>query len=244
MRYLDLFTAFYSIYNSTLKLVYIVTTATTIYLIKYTEPIKSLYNADQDSFKHYKFAILPSFAVALLTHLGGSGLRYFSWMELFWTCSFYLESIAILPQLLVMRKYRLVENLTGKFIFFLGLYRALYGLNWIYRAHTESFYHPYYFMYVCGVVQTLLYADFFNQYLKLSSRICRREHASDGEDNHDDDDSRLIFELYSPKESVVPLLSDAFDPGVEGSESILQNGTERRRLRSNNDDETDLQVSV
>jgi len=229
MRYLDLFTTFYSLYTCTMKVVYLVTTATTICLIKYTEPIKSLYNADQDSFQHYKFAILPSFVIAFVTHLCGSGWHSFELVEFLWTCSFYLESVAILPQLYVLRKNRLVENLTGKFIFFLGLYRALYIPNWIYRAHTERFYRHHYVVYMCGVIQTLLYADFFYQYLKISSRICGRQRASDGEDDgvnvdDDDDDSRLIFELYSPLNSTVPLMSGL---DVEGSESILQDDTEQ-----------------
>jgi ER lumen protein retaining receptor len=45
------------------------------------------------------------------------------------------------------------------------MYRGLYLLNWIYRWMTE----PYYFqpiVWVSGMVQTGLYADFFYYYIR------------------------------------------------------------------------------
>lgn len=51
--------------------------------------------------------------------------------QLFWTFSIYLEAVAILPQLIVLQRYSVVENLTGHYIFFLGAYRGLYILNWV-----------------------------------------------------------------------------------------------------------------
>ena len=194
-RYLDLFTTFYSLYNSCMKLLYIASTAAIIIAIRFQEPIKSLYNHDQDSFPHWKCAVTPCVVIALITHLLGSGIPKFDLLELLSTFSIYLESIAILPQLLVLRRYRLVENLTGKFVFFLGVYRSLYIVNWIYRAHTEKIYRHHWVVYTCGVVQTLLYFDFFYQYLRIS-RLCRKP--KEGEDelisNDPEEDTRLLFE--------------------------------------------------
>ena len=166
------------------------------YSIRFQEPIKSLYNHDQDSFPHWKCAVTPCAVIALITHLLGSGIPKFDLLELLWTFSIYLESIAILPQLLVLRRYRLVENLTGKFVFFLGVYRSLYIVNWIYRAHTESGYRHHWVVYTCGVVQSLLYFDFFYQYLRIS-RLCRKP--KEGEDelisnDPEEEDTRLLFE--------------------------------------------------
>ena len=42
-------------------------------------------------------------------------------------------------------------------------YRGLYILNWIYRFSTERHYRQW-IVWVSGVVQTLLYADFFYYY--------------------------------------------------------------------------------
>lgn len=168
-RYLDLFTTFYSLYNSVMKVSYIASTATIIYMIRYQEPICSTYDKAQDSFLHWKFAVLPCVIVAIITHLIGSGTNV-NFIELLWTFSIYLESIAILPQLIVLQRYREVENLTGNFIFFMGSYRALYILNWIYRAYTEPYYRHHYVVYFCGVLQTLLYADFFYYYIKSKAK--------------------------------------------------------------------------
>ncbi|KAL7576602.1 hypothetical protein ACA910_005543 [Epithemia clementina (nom. ined.)] len=169
-RYLDLFTSFYSIYNSAMKILFLASTASIIYTIRFQEPIKSTYEKSQDTFLHWKFAVLPCAVVATVTHLLGSGLEKFDVLELLWTFSIYLESISILPQLIVLQRYREVENLTGNYVFFMGAYRALYIVNWIYRANTEKGYKHHWVVYFCGVLQTLLYADFFYYYVKAKSK--------------------------------------------------------------------------
>ncbi len=85
---------------------------------------------------------------------------------MFWIFSIYLEAVAIMPQLIVLRRYREVENLTGNYVFFLGAYRALYILNWIYRSYNEQFYQHNWVVYICGVIQTALYLDFFYYFIK------------------------------------------------------------------------------
>merc|ERR1719301_40802 len=114
-RYLDLFTSFYSLYNSVMKLVF----------------------------------ILSSVGV----------------VELMWTFSIYLESVAILPQLVLLQRVQNVDNLSGNYIFLLGSYRGLYILNWIYRYFTEPRYLDY-IKWVAGIVQTAIYGDFFYYYIK------------------------------------------------------------------------------
>jgi len=169
-RYLDLFTTFYSIYNSVMKLVYIVATAAIIFTIKFQEPIKSTYEKGQDSFLHWQFGAIPCAVLAFIIHLTGSGISSFNLTELLWTFSILLECITIMPQLVVLQRYREVENLTGNYVFFMGAYRALYILNWIYRANTEKSYRHHWVVYICGVIQTLLYADFFYYYLKSKAK--------------------------------------------------------------------------
>jgi ER lumen protein retaining receptor len=68
-RYLDLFTTFYSVYNSVMKVLYIATTAYILYMVRMTEPFKTNYDAVQDSFLHWRFAVAPCAAVALFTSL-------------------------------------------------------------------------------------------------------------------------------------------------------------------------------
>ncbi|KAA3452153.1 ER lumen protein-retaining receptor-like [Gossypium australe] len=44
-------------------------------------------------------------------------------------------------------------------------YRALYIVNWIYRYSTEDHF-VHWITWICGLVQTLLYADFFYYYFQ------------------------------------------------------------------------------
>lgn len=152
-----------------MKVLYIASTASIVYTIKFQEPIKSTYDKAQDTFLHWKFAVAPCAVLGLLTHLI-SAKHALSPIELLWTFSIYLEAVAILPQLITLQRYREVENLTGNYIFFMGAYRALYIVNWIYRSHTEKNYRHHYVVYVCGVLQTLLYVDFFYYYVKAKSK--------------------------------------------------------------------------
>lgn len=168
-RYLDLFTTFYSLYNSVMKVLYIVSTAMIVYTIKYKEPICSTYDKAQDSFLHWKFAVAPCAVIGLITYLFQSRFKM-NIIDLCWTFSIYLESIAILPQLIVLQRYREVENLTGNYIFFMGAYRFLYILNWIWRSYNEAYYQHHFVVYFCGVLQTLLYVDFFYYYFKSKSK--------------------------------------------------------------------------
>ena len=59
-------------------------------------------------------------------------------MEILWTFSIYLESVAILPQLFMVQKTGEAESITSHYLFALGIYRFLYILNWIYRYYVEG----------------------------------------------------------------------------------------------------------
>lgn len=80
-------------------------------------------------------------------------------MEILWTFSIYLESVAIMPQLYMLQTTGSAETITAHYLFALGSYRGLYILNWVYRFYSENFLDP--IAVVAGIVQTVLYADFF-----------------------------------------------------------------------------------
>lgn len=111
-------------------------------------------------------------------------------LQILWTFSIYLESVAILPQLFLVSKTGEAESITSHYLFALGntyklfdvstsiifvpcligiivpisgSYRALYLLNWIYRYYAEDHYDL--IAIVAGVVQTVLYCDFFYLYV-------------------------------------------------------------------------------
>ena len=96
----------------------------------------------------------------------------FDVLQVLWTFSIYLESVAILPQLFLVSKTGEAESITSHYLFALGSYRALYLLNWIYRYYFENHYDL--IAIVAGVVQTVLYCDFFYLYItKGEFCMCR-----------------------------------------------------------------------
>ena len=68
-RYLDLFTTFYSLYNTIMKILYISITAYIIYMVLRTEPFKTAYDKAHDSFLHWQFAVLPCAILAVVSNL-------------------------------------------------------------------------------------------------------------------------------------------------------------------------------
>jgi ER lumen protein retaining receptor len=87
----------------------------------------------------------------------------FSFMEILWTFSIYLEAVAILPQLFLLQRAGEVEVITADYVFMLGGYRVLYLLNWIVRWITEPGYVAK-IVWAAGLIQTAIYSDFFYHY--------------------------------------------------------------------------------
>ncbi|KAF8817786.1 endoplasmic reticulum lumen protein retaining receptor (ERD2) family protein [Cardiosporidium cionae] len=154
-RYVDLLFKFVSIYNSVMKIVFITSTFYTIYLIRFKPPISQTYNSKQDNFPYLK-CLLPPIAV-----LGVLTAEKLAPTDILWSFSIWLESVAIIPQLMLLQAQKEVENLTSHYVFTMGAYRAFYLLNWVYRYFFE--FPPYvnWVGWIAGIVQTALYLDFF-----------------------------------------------------------------------------------
>lgn len=60
------------------------------------------------------------------------------------------------------------ETITSHYLFALGVYRTLYLFNWIWRYHFEGFFDL--IAIVAGLVQTVLYCDFFYLYITKGSQ--------------------------------------------------------------------------
>lgn len=153
-RYLDLFTTYISPYNSIMKMIFIVASYATIYVM-YAK-FRATYDSSHDTFR-LEFLLVPVGGLAVLVN------HEFSVLEILWTFSIYLESVAILPQLFMISKTGEAETITSHYLFALGSYRALYILNWIYRYYMEGFFDL--IAVVAGCVQTVLYCDFFYLYI-------------------------------------------------------------------------------
>jgi len=154
-RYLDIFWNFLSFYLTFMKLFFLASSVYVVYLIRYK--YKATYDREHDTFRSY-FLIGPCFLLALLIN------AELTVPEVLWTFSIFLEAVAIFPQLVLLQRTNEVENITADYIFCLGLYRALYLLNWIYRYFTEEDYVQW-IVWVSGVAQTALYCDFFYYYI-------------------------------------------------------------------------------
>lgn len=84
--------------------------------------------------------------------------------EILWAFSIWLESVAILPQLFMLQRTGEAETITANYLFALGIYRALYIPNWIYRYVSEPKHKVDWIAIVAGIIQTILYSDFFYIY--------------------------------------------------------------------------------
>jgi len=153
-RYLDLLTNFVSLYNSVMKIIFLGGSYGTLYLM-YMK-FRATYDSNHDTFR-VEFLLIPVALLSLLVN------HEFSMLEILWAFSIYLESVAILPQLFMVSKTGEAESITSHYLFALGSYRALYIFNWIYRYYAESFLDM--IAVVAGIVQTVLYCDFFYLYI-------------------------------------------------------------------------------
>ncbi|KAG0642548.1 ER lumen protein retaining receptor-domain-containing protein [Tuber brumale] len=159
-RYLDLLWTFqYSVYNSLMKITFIGLSAYTIYLM--LNDFKPTHDPNIDTFK-VEYLIGGSAILALLFP--------YKWTtaEVLWSFSIWLESVAILPQLFMLQRTGAGETITTHYIFALGAYRTLYIPNWLYRYFMESFTDP--IATVAGIIQTILYSDFFYIYYTTVSK--------------------------------------------------------------------------
>lgn len=76
-----------------------------------------------------------------------------------------LESVAIVPQLLMMSRTSNNKSIISHYLFALGSYKALYFLNWIYRYFDSFFYDP--VLIVAGIVETIIiFYGFFSIFIE------------------------------------------------------------------------------
>lgn len=166
-RYLDMFstqitiTKPLSVYNSIMKIFFISFQVYTIYLIAFK--YRATYNRRFDTLDT-KFIFVPAFLLSFFikgrTSTLGSYLE-----EYLYTCSLVLESVAILPQLVVVQDAGECESLTSQYILLLGLYRLAYIVYFISRYYSTGRLDP--LVLITSLIQTALYVDFFMVYYRL-----------------------------------------------------------------------------
>ncbi|KAK1347463.1 ER lumen protein-retaining receptor [Hamiltosporidium tvaerminnensis] len=165
-RYIDLFKnifyfdSFLRVYNNIMKILYLSFQSVIIYLIrfKYFYSIdKSLDNVD------IRILLIPSAILAFpFKPKTFSFLGFF--VEYFWTFSVFLESVAILPQLIQLQESGESETLTSQYIFFLGVYRIFYLIGWIFKFFGKVPVN--HLLVASAILQGMLYTNFFVLYYK------------------------------------------------------------------------------
>ncbi|KAB0398447.1 hypothetical protein E2I00_014835, partial [Balaenoptera physalus] len=100
---------------------------------------KATYDGNHDTFR-VEFLVVPTAILAFLVN------HDFTPLELF-----------------MVSKTGEAETITSHYLFALGVYRTLYLFNWIWRYHFEGFFDL--IAIVAGLVQTVLYCDFFYLYI-------------------------------------------------------------------------------
>ncbi|KAJ5635438.1 uncharacterized protein N7484_008751 [Penicillium longicatenatum] len=157
-RYLDLFWTFFdSLYLTTFKLLFIGSSGYIIYLM--LNDYKPTHDPNIDTFKVQYLLGISAILAVLFPH-------DYRFSEILWTFSIWLESVAILPQLFMLQRTGEADTITTHYLFALGLYRALYIPNWVYRYFTEVHFQRSFqpVPIIAGIIQTLLYSDFFYIY--------------------------------------------------------------------------------
>ena len=98
-----------------------------------------------------------------------------------WTFSEILESVCVLPQLLLLRQTSVPTVIDSFYLVTLGSYRALYIFNWIVRYFgKEHHFEP--ISTIFGVVQTAFYVDFAWVYWTRQRVKLRNGGVVDGDD--------------------------------------------------------------
>ncbi|XXH05558.1 hypothetical protein Hte_011990 [Hypoxylon texense] len=156
-RYTDFFTET-SRWNYFFKLFYILSSFYIIAIMRWLFPRT---REREISWKLGAAVLMGSLFISPFTMLlfeGKDRWGFFTWMYDF---SLILESVCVLPQLLLLRQTTVPTVIDSFYLLTLGSYRGLYILNWIWRELDVNDRKPNAVSIVFGVVQTALYVDFF-----------------------------------------------------------------------------------
>jgi hypothetical protein len=81
-------------------------------------------------------------------------------MQVAWVFSIILESVCVLPQLVLLRQTTVPTVIDSYYLLTLGSYRGFYILNWIWRELDANDRRPDAISIIFGVIQTAFYIDF------------------------------------------------------------------------------------
>jgi ER lumen protein retaining receptor len=107
-------------YNTVMKIFYIATTAAIVVSIRFLKPWKETYQAKMDVFPRW-YLLVPAMVLAFIPGLHDR----FTVLEVTWSFSIYLEALAVIPQLMMLRKCGEIEMYMLVYLLLLATYRTL-----------------------------------------------------------------------------------------------------------------------
>ncbi len=119
-----------------------------------------IYPRTREREKAWQLAIFAVGGSLLAAPLITPIFQKFTAIEVLYTFSLALESVCILPQLLLLRQTTVPTVITSFYLLTLGSYRFFYILNWIYRIAKPQPTRLNPISVIFGIVQTALYVDF------------------------------------------------------------------------------------
>jgi len=163
-RYLDLIYRFshQNLYLIVMKTLFISAPAYIIFLMKFSKPYCESSHILDDNYKNWKSLIYGALVATIIIH------RDWTFTDLIWSFSIWLEAVAIVPQLHMLIQNQQIENLTAHYIGTLGLYRLLYLFNWVYRYSFED--HFCWTSVCAGSLQAAIFGYFLHHYLKIADQ--------------------------------------------------------------------------
>lgn len=159
-------------YNIIFKIFYISSEA--LICILMITKLKKTYEARHDTFQIQIIMILAAVLAVFTTPYTNYYPRFTRrwWYYFFFAYSLWVESVAILPQLFLLRRSKKIDVLNIEYIFFLSIYRLFYILNWIYKIVYDTNKTPI-VVWITGIIQTVVYSDFIYSYIRM--RITGKE---------------------------------------------------------------------
>ncbi|KAL9581959.1 MAG: hypothetical protein Q9212_003578 [Teloschistes hypoglaucus] len=202
-RYLDLFWSdpAHLPWNFALKLFYI---GSSVYIIGLMMRVFARTREREKAWKMGSTCLGGSAAAAPLVLLIFKHWHYYNFHEVMWAFSEILESVCVLPQLLLLRQTSVPTVIDSFYLVTLGSYRAFYILNWIVRYFgKEHYFEP--IATIFGIIQTAFYVDFAWVYWTRQRVKLRNGGVVDSDDlSRGLLVNRLVGRAETDEEAVVP----------------------------------------
>lgn len=128
VRYMDILES-PSMYHFMLKIIFMLSSLGTIALL-YAKFWKSQKHDWSHDVVRIEYLLVTSFVLGMVMNYE------FTFIEIAWSSSLFLEALAIIPQLWVIRRQQElgnIESVTWMYFFALLSYRVLYFINWLYK---------------------------------------------------------------------------------------------------------------